>query len=254
LTEPNFYTPPAADAPAPLRTEGGRFEYRSPDALARGAVLLLVLCVLASLASMFANWIEIDLLERVARGNGAAVAELSANVGVQSTLILATTLVSLATGLVFVLFMRRTSFNARALGARHLAHSPAAAVYWWFVPLANLVKPYAVMVELWRAVAPRGGRARWDGGHRPALLPLWWGLYLGQAIVVGIASIMETNARDVDTAISADWLNVVGNLGAVAAAAAAIQVVRGLAQRQTERCERVARRRERKRRKPAALA
>jgi hypothetical protein len=76
----------------------------------------------------------------------------------------------------------RAAANLRAFGAQGLRHTPAWAVIWYFVPLANLVKPYQVMGELWRH-----SQAQWTG-RAPALLPWWWGLWIVAQVVAHVAS------------------------------------------------------------------
>lgn len=51
---------------------------------------------------------------------------------------------------------------------RAISLAPAEAVVWWFVPIANLWKPYAVVRELASLVAPRVTR----------VAALWWTAYL----------------------------------------------------------------------------
>ena len=64
----------------------------------------------------------------------------------------------------------RASHNVRALGATNLMFSPRASVGWYFVPIANLWKPYQAMREIWQAsVSP----SAWKRQQIPLLLP-WW--------------------------------------------------------------------------------
>ena len=78
---------------------------------------------------------------------------------------------ALATAVVVSRWIYRANSNARALGASEMAFSPGAAVGWYFVPIANLWKPYQGMREIWRAsVSP----ARWKRQPVSALLPAWW--------------------------------------------------------------------------------
>lgn len=53
--------------------------------------------------------------------------------------------------------------------------SPGWSVGWFFVPFANLVKPYEGVKETWRASHQTGGLYE---EAESELLPWWWGLWL----------------------------------------------------------------------------
>ena len=58
----------------------------------------------------------------------------------------------------FPMWMHRANRAARALGATGMEFTPGWAAGWFFVPFANLVMPYRVAVELWKAaihISPR---------------------------------------------------------------------------------------------------
>ena len=79
----------------------------------------------------------------------------------------------------------RANHNARALGASSLVFSPRASVGWYFVPIANLWKPYQAMREIWQAsVSP----SSWKRQQIPLLLPWWWGLWVLGFNVGGFAT------------------------------------------------------------------
>src|SRR5439155_1843984 len=92
-----------------------------------------------------------------------------------------TALAGLAAAVAWLRWQHRAHENLRALGVSGLAYTPGWAVGWWFIPFANLVLPYLVMVELWRASDPTGSPA-WARQRITALLPLWWITYLGRSI------------------------------------------------------------------------
>jgi hypothetical protein len=85
------------------------------------------------------------------------------------------TLLSLAAVVIIALWIYRANCNARRLGATGLAYSPSAAVAWYFVPIANLWKPYEAMRELWQASA---NPTAWTQQSVPPLVPWWWLLWI----------------------------------------------------------------------------
>lgn len=55
----------------------------------------------------------------------------------------------LLTAIFFLLWINRANKNLTALKADNLEFSSGWAVGWWFVPFANLVKPFQVVKEIW---------------------------------------------------------------------------------------------------------
>lgn len=68
----------------------------------------------------------------------------------------------------------RASANAHTLTA-DLPISPGWAVGWYFVPVANLWKPFEGMKQIW--LASHYG-SNWEGGVATDLLNWWWGLWI----------------------------------------------------------------------------
>lgn len=103
-------------------------------------------------------------------------------------LTLANILVLLVTSVVVLRWIYRASVNAHA-AAPGLTITPGWAVGWYFVPIANLWKPFQAMKEIW--LGSHFG-ANWEGGHTSDLLNWWWGLYIIDSII-GNASWRLTN-------------------------------------------------------------
>jgi hypothetical protein len=84
------------------------------------------------------------------------------------------------------LWVHRAYRNLRALGHQP-ATSPAMAVAWFFIPIANLWKPLGVVREIWRSMLP---------GTSKRFLGIWWACWLA-GILLGSAqmqlSLRETN-------------------------------------------------------------
>jgi hypothetical protein len=80
--------------------------------------------------------------------------------------------------------------NARALGAQDMMVSPGWAVGWFFVPLMNLVMPFMMMRELWKASAKPSD---WQLEPAPAAILLWWVLWVASAITSLIALQLSMN-------------------------------------------------------------
>jgi len=79
----------------------------------------------------------------------------------------------LVTMIVFGFWIVRAGKNLVELGFTDLEFTPAARVWWFFVPFACLVMPYQGMRELWNA-----SHGKRDYGETEQLVAIWWGLWL----------------------------------------------------------------------------
>jgi hypothetical protein len=78
---------------------------------------------------------------------------------------------------------------------------------WFFIPIANFFRPYQAVKETWQASDPRGGDA-WRTVTAPALLPLWWALWLGSSALNQATIRMSWRAEEIDEYIRADWVSI----------------------------------------------
>ncbi len=118
----------------------------------------------------------------------------------------------LLTGTSFLVWAYRAHRNLEtALERSDLRFSHASAVWWWFVPIANLFMPYRVMHETARAsTAPPEAGSRWRN-HRLPAIAAWWTAFL----LVGVLSTRWTAAM-INSATTIDGLESALRVGGVA--------------------------------------
>ena len=99
-----------------------------------------------------------------------------------SLVLMAYAVIMLSTSLVFVvsiilvaMWIHRAHANLHEAGLPGLQTSPGWAVGWYFVPIANLFKPFQSMRELWRESHQTADSFSSDA---PGTLTLWWGLWI----------------------------------------------------------------------------
>ena len=68
----------------------------------------------------------------------------------------------------------RANANAHSF-SDYMSISPGGAVGWYFVPIANLFKPFQAMKETWLASHYSGN---WHSEPVPSSVNWWWGLWL----------------------------------------------------------------------------
>jgi hypothetical protein len=81
----------------------------------------------------------------------------------------------------------RTNANAH-LFSDGMTISPGWAVGWYFIPFANLVKPYQAMKETW--LASHYG-SDWGAGEEPVMIRWWWLLWIVTNILSNVTWRME---------------------------------------------------------------
>lgn len=80
-------------------------------------------------------------------------------------------ILAIVLGVFFLRWIYRVNQNLHVLSERPLEFTPGWAVGWYFIPFANLYKPFQVMKEIW-IVAHRG-----ESPER-SLLNQWWTLWI----------------------------------------------------------------------------
>jgi hypothetical protein len=212
------------DAPAtlaPMRSLLGR---------SIAAALLLLGNVIVGVFLLIAHGQRLLLLRQVQQGTPVEPDTL----GASDELVLLWSGLSLpieiATAVAFLVWLYRANDNLRAFRAeRSLEFTPSQAVTSFFIPFLNLVRPYAVVREVWEAsdpaVAPPASVAESGGTW---LVKAWWGLFIGRAVVgwwLMIATRGPAEEAALEALVSATYAMLGYCLVAIAAACAAIAVV-----------------------------
>lgn len=98
--------------------------------------------------------------------------------------------------------------NLQAIGIASFEFTPRWAVIWYFVPIANLFKPYQAMRELWHISHELHDGVR-DGA--PTLVTFWWFATLG-SVMLAIASFLVEGDEGAGAAMgSAALLLLIGS-------------------------------------------
>lgn len=138
--------------------------------------------------------------------------------------------VFIATVVAFLMWMHRAYRNLPALGAHGLDTTPGWAVGYFFIPFANLVKPFQVVREIWRKSRPVGEERESFGGvsphaGTPALVGWWWAFWI-IANIAGRVSERVDRAGTIESTIIGTWANIASDGLFIIAAVLAIVVVK----------------------------
>ena len=101
------------------------------------------------------------------------------------------------------------------LEIKNLRHSPGWSVGWYFIPIANLWKPYQALKEIYKASFYKRS---WEEEKVSYALPIWWTTWiLGNFLYPSVINIMrsegEASFEDINTTlnlqITSDFLGIV---------------------------------------------
>ena len=168
--------------------------YRSPRMLGSIAIGLFAALVGCHALMFILSFVQTVFTIPVIRNDGGAMPVTFVAIGLIAILEI---LLRILTIIFFLVWLHRAFSNLPALRAEHLEFSPGWAVGWWFIPFANLVKPYQIMSELWNAsdsdFDPDVFMSNKIGTE--SIIGWWWGFYIVGNIFANIAGrLVEPNS------------------------------------------------------------
>jgi len=143
--------------------------------------------------------------------------------------------VALLTAVAFLFWIYRAHKNLKALGATDLKFSPGWAIGGFFVPILNIVRPYQVVTEIWKASAAgarRSATLNWTYEQTPLFISLWWGSWLISRFMDSLSVFVVFGAGERDQLLVASRYRLVYDVISIAAAALAMTVVLAINARQ----------------------
>ena len=154
--------------------------YRSASIRAKVAIALLAVTGLVSLVTAFHDVAGFDLIQRAQSGT---LSSLEANDfdATTTTLAGAFLVAFIATAVAFLPWLSRTVDNIPQLTRSAPPVTPRWSIGWWFVPFANLVKPYQVVrdANLWLARDQRAASG--------TIVLIWWLVWITGGLAGTIA-------------------------------------------------------------------
>jgi len=136
--------------------------------------------------------------------------------------------VALLTAVTFLAWIYRAHKNLKALGATGLKYSPGWAIGGFFVPILNIVRPYQVVMETWKASAAAARRSdgnAWTYQEAPMFIALWWGAWLISGFLRSFSAIMVFGTGETNQHLVASRFLLVYDVISITSAALAITVV-----------------------------
>ncbi|MBX3595398.1 DUF4328 domain-containing protein [Sphingomonas sp.] len=177
-----------------------------PAGRARAAIVLLWVWLLADAAFTASQalliWVVSDA-DRLAAGNDPDGWPVLAD-SIAGVTGLAMIAVFIVTIVMVARWTYRVSANAHARSDA-MTISPGWAVGWYFVPFANLIKPFEAMREIWQAsFSPDDPEAE----PVPGLLRAWWGLWLASSIAGNLSFQISMRMQTVEGLELSAWIDI----------------------------------------------
>lgn len=209
---------------------------RSPDGLAKAAVILLMVVAVTDLLAVAAGLNVRSLLANGLENDFAtyddAEATLADNLyGAAGAL---QSVMTLATAVVFIIWFRRVRLNAEVFDSSLQPMSPGWAVGAWFVPVANLVLPRRIAGGIWTASAQTNTDGSWRTVQATPM-NLWWGAWVCSLAFSWVTYRQYMKAEDTQEIIDTTGLVMASDAFDIVAAVLAILFVRKLTRMQGER-------------------
>ncbi len=130
---------------------------------------------------------------------------------------------------VFILGMvwvYRVNKNSWVLRRSNMKFRPGWSVGWWFIPIANIVQPYRIVCELWRANMAKTDAADWRMTEVSPLVLLWWALVIASSVAGRIADYLDERTYTESDLLTADMISIVGVLAGFVMWYLTIRIVR----------------------------
>jgi len=215
--------------------------YISLRSLTRWTAGLLAATGALAAVSLGVELSHLRLLLQPVEGEAARSLARTAQSATGGTLLALRLALFTATASLFLVWVYHARANVRAFGVRRPRFTSGGSVGAFLVPGVNVVRPHAVLAEIWQASDPAIlDPFGWRGAPVPRLLRVWWSVVVAWAAVAGMAAFTEaTSGLVLGRLRLAVALSALADVSACVAVALTWLVVMRLAETQQAKWERV---------------
>jgi hypothetical protein len=206
----------------------------TPDAprllrLSRAAVRSLGAVMVADLLALCTEFFYVGYLRSLSPDTNVSETDLAASEAFDALAGLLQMAALIVAAVLFIKWFRLAYVHVTSITGRATAHSSRWAIWGFFVPLLNLIRPQNIMREIWDTAEVKWLEAdpRVAGRSLPAdSVNLWWGFFLGSMILSNVAARRLFRATTAEQTLNATILYMLADGVDVVAAALAILLVR----------------------------
>jgi hypothetical protein len=203
---------------------------------ATAAKVFLFLTVVASAGLIAVDVAEINFLGRLQKGIEPGQVERDRLVLISVVARIIFAIMYLGTVITVGMWIYQTHKNLNSLVSGKRDFSPGWAVGWFFIPIANLFKPFQAMRELWKASDPAGSPHAWKQNPSSALIGWWWAFWL-LSNIIGNASTQASfrNNATLEDLRTAAGAGMASSFFAILAAFCLIAIIHAVQARQEKK-------------------
>ena len=178
---------------------------KNPTGLMKWTIWFLYAHVLIAVIAIISGMLEYQLLIDF-KNEIYASQELAADAAETSDLRqgivgIIQTVIFVISGILILKWIYRSNYNARQLGASGMKFTPGWSIGWYFIPIANLWKPYQAMKEIWKASS---SPQNWSSQSVSSLLPLWWFFWIMSSIFGNASFRLAMQAEEINELLTAN--------------------------------------------------
>ncbi|APV45009.1 zinc-ribbon domain-containing protein [Dehalogenimonas formicexedens] len=156
-------------------------KYSSVHGLSLSLAIVFAVLLVVAAVSIYSDILQVQLIDRVANGGIITEAEATTNDARVASIGGIYFLVNIVVIVLFLVWIHTAHRNLGPLGSAGLEYTPGWAVGGFFVPFLNLVRPYQVTKEIWKASDPdflSTTGDNWKKVRVSSILGWWWALFL----------------------------------------------------------------------------
>jgi hypothetical protein len=187
--------------------------FKDSTKLTKWTIWLLYAQIVITIIALISGVLEFQFLNDYKSGDftsqSQAAAEGEASDMRQGAIGIFQFIVFIVTAILILKWIHRANFNARHLGASEMEFTPGWSIGWYFIPFANLWKPYQAMKEIWKASA---NPQDWKIQPTPSLLGWWWFFWIFSQILSNAAFRLTMRAKEIDDFIVANVCTLVSEV------------------------------------------
>ncbi|HKP52445.1 MAG TPA: DUF4328 domain-containing protein [Chloroflexia bacterium] len=203
--------------------------FESGQLRARWAIIFLAIGMMLNAFATVADWLQINLLNRIARGQSITYLEETANDDRQALILTLHFWVYVILVVFVLMWIHRANRNLPALGAQDLRFTPRWAVGWFFIPFMSFVRPFQAVAEICKASDPDiddPTGVRWKAKPVPSILGFWWAAWISVGLLVCFSNVLFRRSNDLAAFLTGTWLTLVADILNIVAAALLIIIIR----------------------------
>lgn len=215
-------------------------KFVSGHSRAKAAKVFLIITLIFGIIAIVSNYLEINLLERIAGAGYYSVDEAQANDSRQLIISIFQSILIFPTGVLFILWFYRSHRNLKALGNRHLKYGSGWTIGGFFVPILGLFRPYQVMKEIWMKSNPSINDEVLPGFKRKeskssTLYGWWWFLFILSNYLSRLPHFFWSPEESASMYIMGNWISISSEIIEIASAIVTIQLINEIVRRQQEK-------------------